>query len=341
MRILRSVALVLLSSLWSSVAFGEDESVVATARQFGEEGLAAYDAGRYDEATQKLIRAYQIVKVPTFARNAARALVKQGRLVAASELYLEATRLVPSELWRGEVQQQAQREATEERAALQSRIAHLKIVVDGADAQEVQATLDGVGVPGALLGADRLTDPGKRHLVAKRGDQVVEQDIELQEGEHKDVVVQFAPPKPQESAPKAPVQSPNKVSRSVAIRPTEPVPARETTPASSTQRTLGWVGVGVGAAGLALGAGSGIAALLMRSSMHSDGCNGDACPNSSFQGRIDTYNAMLTVSTVGFVVGAIGGIAGATLLLTSPRPESEARVGVVFGPGSVTIAGGF
>ena len=42
---------------------------------------------------------YEIVHVPTLAVNEARALVKLGRLVAASELYIEASRIPRDKSW--------------------------------------------------------------------------------------------------------------------------------------------------------------------------------------------------------------------------------------------------
>jgi len=343
MRINRIVTWVLVSCVWSSIAFGQDQSAVATARQLGEAGLSAYDRGRYDEAAQKLLRAYQIAKVPTFARNAARALVKQGRIVAASELYLEATRLVRNEMWRGEMQQQAQREAANERAAVLPRIAQLKIVLEGASAQDTQVSLDGVVVPEALLGTERLTDPGKRHIVAKHGERTLEQDVTLAEGEHQEVTLRF----PSDQAAPGATQLRTSLSKQrTSLAPAAsasaksdvaPVPAQ----GRRTQQTLGWVGIGVGAVGVVAGAGSGIAALLLRSGMKSDGCSDTVCNNSSLQGRVDTYNAMLTVSTVGFIVGGVGAAIGTTLLLTSPRSESSTTVSLLVTPGSVAVAGGF
>ena len=191
MRTIHAVSLALLLGTWSLSALGQDESAVATARQLGEEGLSAYDAGRYDEAAEKLVRAYQVVKVPTFARNAARALAKQGRLVAASELYLEATRLTPNERWRGDLQQIAQRDAAEERAVLLPRIAHLKVVLTGATAHETQVTVDDVTIPEALVGMEQFADPGSRRVVAKRGAQTVEQRVDLREGEHRELALRF------------------------------------------------------------------------------------------------------------------------------------------------------
>jgi hypothetical protein len=333
MSTVRAAFLLFLMQTWSLSAFAQDQSVLATARHLGEEGLSAYDAGRYDEAAEKLTNAYRAVKVPTFARNAARALAKQGKLLAASELYLEATRLSPNKLWRGDLQQQAQKESAEERAALLPRLSHLKLVLEGPSAEETQVSIDGAEVPESLLSMEQLTDPGLRHVVAKRGNKTVEQNVQLQEGQHRELVLRFG------SAPKARLTS---TSSAPLDRPSK---SADTAPATSkkggTQRTLGWIGIGLGSAGLATGATAGILALSKRSSLHKDGCNGEVCPDPRFQSRVDSYNAMLTVSTLGLIVGGVVAATGVTLLLTSPKRESKPSVSMHIGPGSVMLAGGF
>lgn len=333
MRIRPRLVTLFFSMAWSGLALGQDQNAIATARQLGEEGLHAYDAGQFEQAAHKLLSAYKIVKLPTLARGAARALAKQGRLVAASELYLEATRLTPNNLWRGEAQPLAQRDAAEERAKLLPRIAHLKVDLEGADARQTRITIDDVVVHDSLIGTERLTDPGKRHVVANYGKQTVEQDVDLSEGESKSLVIRFA------STPEA-----SSIRESYKLEAGSTLPTRAGTTATrpfSAQRTWGWVGLGIGAAGVAAGAGTGITALLMRSSLHSDGCKDDVCPRTDFQNRIDTYNSMLTAATVGFVVGGVGAAVGVSLLLTAPKRETVSRVSLLVGPGSVALTGGF
>jgi hypothetical protein len=186
-----AVLSIILACAWVSPAFAVDDSIVSTARDLAEQGLRAYDEGRYDDAASKLLQSHHAVKVPTLARDAARALAKQGKLLAAAELYLEATRLTPNELWRGNVQQQAQREADQERNALLPRIPRLKILLNVATAHDTQVTVDDRAVPEALMGTEQFADPGKHQVVAKRGKQVAEQSIELKEGEHQQIVLRF------------------------------------------------------------------------------------------------------------------------------------------------------
>ena len=71
----------------------EDDTAVTAAREVAQQGLDDYEAGEYETAAEKLLSAYQVVKLPTVALHTARALAKVGKLVEASEVYLQATRL--------------------------------------------------------------------------------------------------------------------------------------------------------------------------------------------------------------------------------------------------------
>ena len=184
---LRAIALGL---LLSSSAAGQDDTAVTTAREIARQGLEAYEAGRYEEAADKLSRAYDVVKLPTVALHTARAFVKVGKLVEASEAYLQATRLEPGTEFQAE-QEQAQRDAEEERAALMPRIPTLVVKIAGADAKAVTASVDGKVVSVALLGGGYLVNPGTRKVEAKLGQQSVTEDVRLGEGERKSVTLVF------------------------------------------------------------------------------------------------------------------------------------------------------
>ena len=265
-----------------------------------------------------------MAKVPTLARNIARNLVKQGKLVAACDYYREALQLEQNELWRAQLQQTAQHEAGAELAVLLPRLSHLQVVIDGPPAQDTTVSVDNVEVPKNLAETEWVVDPGVRHVVLKQGKQVVERDVELKEGEHRKLMMRLAA----NSAPEP-----------LAARPLEPLSDASRPSKRSIQPTLGWVSLGVGAAGLAVGTTAGVIAEMKLSKLHDDGCRDRWCP-SSFSGRVDSYNQLLTVSTVGFIVDAVGAAAGFTLLLTSPH-QSKTDVGVFIGPSSVALKGGF
>src|SRR5262249_32129947 len=89
-------------------------------------------------------------------------------------------------------------------------------------------------------------------------------------------------------------------------------------------KTLGFVLIGVGGAGIALGSIFGALALGRRSTLDS-ACNPKAnCPIES-QPDIDSLHSFATVSTVGFAVGGVGLATGLIVLLTS-KSQAGAEV---------------
>jgi len=301
--------------LLSSVATAQDDTEVTAAREVARQGLEAYDAGNYEEAADKLWSAFQVVKVPTVALHAARAFAAVGKLVEASELYLQATRLEASGEFQAE-QERAQQDAARERAELMPRIPKLVVELEGAEPKEVTATVDGKQVTVSLLLAGYVVNPGTRRVEGKRGEESVVAQVVLAEGERKSVPLRFAAPTPAAAVDTAPSR-----------------PAEADAPADgSLQRTFGWVGLGVGGAGLLFGTVTGVMVLSSQAGLDDDGCVDHVCRDEQ-QDDVDSYNSMRTLSTVGFVVGFVGAAAGATLLLTAPDPgppgpEVQAWVGV-------------
>ena len=322
----------------AGAAFASDKT---TARELAKQGLQAYDAGRYDEAVEKLSKAYEVVHVPTLAVNEARALVKVGKLVAASELYLEATRIPKDKSWQS-TQEEAQRDAEKERNDLLPRIPRLKIIFKGAASADVSVSIDGAAVPEALADSEQVVDPGERIVEGKRGDEVVKQSITLKEGDHGQVMLQFA----HAAVPVAPITTqvppqPNNSTQPTTV-PMNPPPAKENKGGSS-QKVVGWMGVGLGGAGLVVGAVSGILASSKRSSLlDSNTCSADGRHCAPSQSNdVNAYNSLRTVSSVGFIAGGVLAVTGVTLLLTAPKQESQPRVGLWMTPSSAGVYGGF
>jgi hypothetical protein len=313
----------LLAMLCVAPAWGQIDAARTTAREIAKQGLAAYDNGQYAEALDKLSRAYQIVRVPTLPLFMARTSVKLGKLIEASELYLEATRLAVTE---GDVigQLTAQADAVQERAALIPRIPKIVIQIVGADANAVEVTIDGQQVPSALLQPGQLVNPGTRRVAARMGSAQVVQDVALAESEQRSVTLTF------HAAPGT---------------ATVPTPLSSVPPTTmddrSTGRTLGWVAVGAGGAGVLFGGITGVLAVSKRSSLNDGGCVNNHC-YADQKGDVNTYQTLRTLSTVGFAVGIVGAATGVTLLLTSkPKPQHEPTVTAMIGIGSAGLAGRF
>jgi hypothetical protein len=304
-----------------------DSDTKLAARELGEQGIGLYKDGKYDDALERFDRAAKLVDVPSLNLYAARCLEKLGRWVEASERYLRVTRMpvVAGEL---EDQALARTRAGEERAALLPRIPKLEIAIEGADPASVTVELDGKAVPAALLGVSRRVDPGEHRIVATLGEQKVERDVKLGEGARERVSIEL---QPEPGAKPPPAMAPEP-------RSTAPAPEADSgTSSGATQRTLGWIGIGVGSAGLVFGGITGFIAMGSKSDLD-DTCLDRKCGPDQHS-DVDSYNRQRLLSSVGFGIGLVGMAAGITLLATAPaeRPAVSARVHA----GGVSLEGSF
>jgi hypothetical protein len=346
---------------------GIDDSTRSALRELAKEGKREFDRGHFESAAGKFQQAYAAAAVPTLALWSARSQVKLGRLVAASELYRQALGLEKNELWVGHAQEQAQEQARQELAWLLPRLAHLTIVAENASPNEIKLSIDDEPVPSLLLGAARPTDPGRRHVVAHRGREVVGMHVSLTEGEQRQVVLNFesnsgadasVPPPASPVAGEIPGTATARVSSAPPPlhlagsgtnqhppqSPAAQLPTRAALAPSSRlagQRSFGWLGIGVGATGLIVGSTAGLI-VLIRHADYSPACHSGKCDSTRFdQGTMDSYNRWRAVSTIGFAVGAVGAVTGLTLLLTSPKEQSKAELGLWVSPTAAELRGRF
>jgi len=175
----------------SAAASATDDSAKGAARDLANEAKRDFDAGDLKQRDASSSEHTRLPKCPRSRFWAARALVKRGQLVSGSELYRQAIRLAPNDLWVGQAQQQAQTNARKELDELQVRIPRLRIRVEGAAANDVDVAIDGVKIANALFEVEMPADPGRRSIVGKRGAEVVAQTVDLVEGEHKQAVLRF------------------------------------------------------------------------------------------------------------------------------------------------------
>jgi hypothetical protein len=193
-------------------------------------------------------------------------------------------------------------------------------------------TIDGEPVPAALLDLDRPTDPGVHTVeVTAAGYRKATRSVTLKEGERAPVKI------PLEVDPNVP--SPV-ATEAVAPAPAPP-PATITPPPAaersggSTGKTVGFVLLGLGAAGVVTGGVFGVLATGTKSDL--DGaCTDKACP-PGHEGDIRTLEQQSTASTIAFIAGGVALAGGTILLLTSP----SSRTSVSAGLGSVHLGGRF
>lgn len=316
----------------------QQDAARAAARSAGYEGIHAYQSGDMAVAVDKLGRAFDVVKMPTLGLWYARALAKTGNWVEASERYGEVIRL---EVTEGKIkeQKQAQADAASELEALKPRIPTLTLTVPGAS-DECQVTLDGGAMSQKLLALAAPINPGTHRLELKQDGETVEETFTIAEGEKKALTLKI-PKKPRSRSSSA---LPGVSSRPDARTPVAASGDGPATPSSkrqgSPQKAVGWIVLGLGGAATAVGAVTGILVLAKRSQLDdSHECRGTVC-SSVEADHVDSYRQMRTISSIGFVAGAVGIGVGTTLLLTTPKPK-DTIVSAWVGVGSVGVKGSF
>jgi hypothetical protein len=315
-----------------------------SARTLGYAGVEAYQAGDYVAAEENLSAAFNLLRVPSLGLWSARALVKLGKLVEAAERYLVSASLeVP--VGDVEIQRAARSEAQRERAALLPRIPLVTIRVEGASAPEVEILLDGRNVPPSEVGTTLRVNPGNRLVVGRRGTDQVEVVLKLAEGEQSVASLRFEPRAagldgaPPSVAPAAAVPVAAATTTGVPVA-TKHEPVRDATP-STPLRTTGWALLGLGGTSLVLAGVAGIVAHGKRDGFE-EACPDDYCSNdvpADVRDEAESYNTLVTLSTIGWIAGGVLAAGGAVLLLTESGPEPQLALGI--GPGSASLRGRF
>lgn len=329
--------------LSAPAAYAQDPSPqdLASAREIGKQAVSDYKDGKYSEALDGFTRAHQLVHLSTTGLWRARSLAHLGRLVEASEQYLEVRRMKLDDK-ASDTHRKALDEAAAERKALLKRIPRLTIDVGGPLPDDVTVTLDGAPVSAALVGAPQLVDPGKHAVVIRRGEADKSYDIELAEKQNERLKAELPP---------APTKTPTPV---LAPGPT-PTPTPTPTPepggeeaGGSVLGPVGWTLVGLGGAGLIAGAVTGGLALDRNSTLEA-GCTNMQCP-PDLHDDVDSFNLLRTMSTATFIAGGVLAATGLTLVIvdattggeeTAETPPPSAQLKLRAGPTGVTLLGTF
>lgn len=281
---------------------------IAQARELGGQAQAAFLAGNLAESERLWLAAEKLYPAaPTLTLGLARAQAKLGKVVLAQESYnkiireqSQATSLTPAF-------KDALEAAKNEIGAVQKQIANVVIRVESGSVTPT-VTLDGQPVSAAGLGLERPVDPGA-HAVHAEAPGYRPADTRFEVAAAGKAEAKLVLEKAPESV--------------VAATTTTTTTTGES--GLSTRRKAAIVAFGVGGAGLVFGAITGVLALSKHSDL-ADQCPNDVCP-ANLQDQNDSYKTMGTLSTVGFVVGGVGAVAGAALRFwPSSKEKSTAKV---------------
>lgn len=296
-------------------AFAQEEpssADISAARALGQEGVKLADAGNCKEAIDKLARSEKLFHAPTTLARLGECQVQVGKLVEGSESLNKVVRetLAPNA---PAAFAAAQERAKKVLAEAKPKIAKLKIAVAGPADNNYVVKLDGEVVPPANLNMNRPTNPGDHVVEASApGYKTATAKVSLTEGGNDSVALTLEvdpnAPKPEPVAPPPPAANPSPP----PPLPSPPPPAEPPPPPS---RVPAYAALGVGVVGIGVGSIFGLLAIGKKGDVQ-DACDGTKCPNS-VQDNIDSGKTFGTVSTIGFIVGGVGLIAGAYLYITS------------------------
>ncbi|MFO0611569.1 MAG: hypothetical protein U0414_03200 [Polyangiaceae bacterium] len=199
---------------------------------------------------------------------------------------------------------------------IEARLAHLRIVLNDADAPGVRVLLDGSVLGAASLGISLPMDPGHHVVrVEAEGRTPFGAEFDASEGSSRDLVVDLAPvPTATEEAPIAP--------RASLPRMPPDLGAPTTTTSPPSLRIAGWITLGVGGVGVTLGAISGALALADDATVQ-ERCTSATCPDDASLDASRRLPLESHLATAGLVAGGALVVGGLVLALVGPRARTS------------------
>jgi hypothetical protein len=307
LRLSRPLALVLSAMLAAvSVPVSAQPSAAASldvgsrAIEKGEQGVAFYEQGRWNEALERFREAEALYHSPVFVLYAARALRNAGRLLAARETFRqligERLETPAPELW-----SKAQRDARTELSALEALLPSAVIELRGGSTV-THVALDGRTV---AIGSAIELDPGQHRAVATDSSRRVLREFSLAPGTRNvRIVIDLNP--------------------ITAPAPTVPASNR---PVQAERSGLYVPGLVVAAAGgTAILAGGVVGILALREKGRARDslpaiCQGTTCPQSTkpeVEGRRQRARDLGTAADILFVSGGVLAAAGIGMMIFIP-----------------------
>jgi hypothetical protein len=320
----QGVALAAACCLLASAAGARADGADVTATALFDEGRKLMAQHKYAEGCPKLAESQRLAPSGGTLINLAECYERGGQTASAWGAWKDVAARANA-AGKADVEKTAVGRAT----ALEASLAKLTIsVAADSDVPGLEVKRDGVALGHAEFGLQIPVDPGAHHVEATAPHrQPWSTDVTVlpkQTDAH--VTVTLANGEP---ASTTPAQG----NTTTPTNPTTPPPPTqhpaEESSSGSLQRTLGWVGVGVGGAGLVVGAIFGLTAMSKANSATSTGgCSGKFC--STPQGLQETKDAQsaATLSDVGFIAGGVLAAAGIVLVLTAPSSKPQVGTNV-------------
>jgi len=284
----------------------KDPTAAARAGELFRAGRAAAAAGDHKTACEKFGESEKLQPAPGTQLNLGACEAKQGHLLAAREHFRKASSAYKPDDERRAVAANSANDVTDRLPTLTIHIA------EGAP-PDTQVTLEGAALDPKVLEHGIELDPGKTTLVVNAsGRQPRSYDVDLAEAEKRDLTVDAGEPPPPPAAADA---------TGPALTPATGVTSDDARATSQKlHRTLGYVGIGVGAAGIVTGSIFGILALQEASVVKSN-CNASYACKPAGVSAASSGSTDGILSTTTFIAGAAFAAAGAYLVITTARDD--------------------
>jgi len=326
-----------LSFLLSGVAHAEPTAADKdAARALMLSGIERRDKGDLKAALKDFQAADGIMHVPSTGIEVAKTLAALGQLIEARDAAQGVVRLPSSG---GEPQPfvDARRKARALSEEIEGKLPSLLLQVTNTPggAQPSAVFLDDRLVNLSIVSSPHKVNPGHYSVRVQAGEATGRAEADVRERETKTVTVDFGASNKAVATP-APEVVTDKEPEKVDEAPAEPK-------SDNTLKYVGYAGLGVGAVGLVVGTITGVMVLSNRKDLDAM-CPNGRCPKGEPTEKLEGTQSLSTLSTVAFIVGAIGvGVGITSLILHKPKPTptSSARVTPFLGPGSVGVRGVF
>jgi len=293
--------------------------------------------GRYAEACPKFAESNRLDRGAGTLIHLGDCYEKNKQTASAWATYKEAASAAQA-LGRKDWEKLASQRAN----ALEPKLARLTIKVATSNDASIDVARDGTSVSQASFGVPIPVDVGPHSVEATSAGHKPFKTTVTVSKDGEDVEVTVPKLEPEVAAP--PAAAPK-------LAETASAPAEKAAAGGGGQRTAGFVVGGIGVAGLAAGAITGLMAMGKSSDAKEICANDGPCASRNAVDASESAKTLGLVSTIGFVAGGVALAAGAALVFTAPKEgdagtqkaSAAVRVTPSAGPGGggLTVTGVF
>ena len=273
------------------------------AEKLFNEAIALVSAGKYADACPKFEESQRLDPALGTQFDLADCYEHTGRKGSARRLFIEV-----ADAAKAAGKSEREKSSRERANALEAIAPRLTIVVPPSAAEvRLEVTVDGAPFAAAKWSRAQPFDAGAHTVAASApGKKPFDTKVSLQDGKGVEVKIPELENEPAATVPVGP--------------PTDADQARE---AGNGQRRTGIIVGGIGVVGLLVGGGAGIFSLVKHGQAKDICADYHQCPDADGRSKWNAATDAGTVSTIGFVVGGMGIVAGGLLYFTASKSSAS------------------